>query len=207
MIDPVLTSASSAALQQAINTALSLDETTQKKLAQHDSRSIQLCCTAPEINITVVLGAQVHVLQNGEPTADSCISGDATAWLELATAEDAASTLINGQLQISGDSQLLMDIKSIAAAIELDWEGHLAQFIGDVPAHLLGKLASAAGTLGNQTQKTLRRTLVDFLHEEARLLPSRIEADNAAARLREIEMQLERVEAKLAQRKQAAAGK
>ena len=98
---------------------------------------------------------------------------------------------------ISGDTQLFMALKSITEKIELDWEGQLATFIGDIPAHLAGRVVNAVGDFSRQIQQTARRTLDDFLHEEARLLPAKIECENFYQRLRALEMKIDRIDAKI----------
>ena len=115
----------------------------------------------------------------------------------MLTADDLASALINGKLVISGDTQLFMALKSITEKIELDWEGQLATFIGDIPAHLAGRVVNAVGDFSRQTQQTARRALDDFLHEEARLLPAKIECENFYQRLRALEMKIDRIDAKI----------
>ena len=196
-IDPTLIGASCAALEQAINHSLSLDSCTQEKLANYAGRVIQLSCAQPELTLYFRIDSSISVLQYFEGDADAGIQGSQSDWLALITAEDLASALINGKLVISGDTQLFMALESIAEKIELDWEGQLATFIGDIPAHLAGRVVNAVGNFSRQTQQTARRTLDDFLHEEARLLPAKIECENFYQRLRALEMKIDRIDAKI----------
>ena len=196
-IDPTLIGASCATLEQAINHSLSLDSCTQEKLANYAGRVIQLRCTQPELILYFRIDSSISVLQYFEGDADAGIQGTRGDWLALLTADDLASALINGKLVISGDTQLFMALKSIAEQIELDWEGQLAIFIGDIPAHLAGRVVNAVGDFSRQTQQTARRTLDDFLHEEARLLPAKIECENFYQRLRALEMKIDRIDAKI----------
>lgn len=196
-IDPTLIAASCAALEQSINRSLSLDPCTQEKLASHAGRVIQLSCTQPELTLYFRVDSSISVLQYFEGDADAGIQGSRADWLALLTAEDLASALINGKLLISGDTQLFMALKAIAEKIELDWEGQLAIFIGDIPAHLAGRIVNAMGNFSRQTKQTARRTLDDLLHEEARLLPAKIECENFYQRLRALEMKIDRIDAKI----------
>ena len=196
-IDPTLIAASCATLEQAINHSLSLDSCTQEKLANYAGRVIQLRCTQPELTLYFRIDSSISVLQYFEGDADAGIQGNRGDWLALLTADDLASALINGKLVISGDTQLFMALKSITEQIELDWEGQLATFIGDIPAHLAGRVVNAVGNFSRQTQQTARRTLDDFLHEEARLLPAKIECENFYQRLRALEMKIDRIDAKI----------
>lgn len=197
MIDPTITAASCAALEQAINASLSLDKTTQAKLAHYNGKLIRIACTKPEVVFFARIDAKIDILQHCEQNIDAGIEGPAKEWLALLTAEDTASALINGKLIIHGDSNLFMELKTIAEQIQLDWQGYIARFIGDVPAHFIGKAANSAADFGKQAQKTLHRSVDDFLHEEARLLPTRIECENFYSQLRTLEMQLDRIDAQM----------
>ena len=213
MIDPTLTSASCAALEKAINGSLSLDATTQNKLAAYAGRIIRIACTQSkskseaksDIVFYLRIDSTISVLQYCEEKVDAGIEGPSQEWLALLTADDAASALINGKLKIEGDSRLFMELKTIGEQIDLDWEGYIARFIGDVPAHLVGKATHSLMSFSKQARQTLLRTVDDFLHEEARVLPTRIECENFYAQLRELEMQIDRIEAKtLRYKKQSA---
>jgi len=197
MIDPTLTAASFAALENAINASLSLDKTTQDKLANHRGRIIRIACTKPALAFYIRVDAQVEILQHYEQQVDAGIEGPSQEWFALISADDTASALINGNLKIHGDSNLFMELKAIAADIDLDWQAYIARFIGDIPAHFAGKLASNALNFGKQARKTLHRSVNDFLHEEARLLPTRIECENFYSQLRTTEMQIDRIDAQL----------
>lgn len=196
-IDPTLIAASCAALEQAINRSLLLDPCSQEKLANYTGRIIKLRCTKPEITLYFRIDSTIRVLQYFEGEADAGIQGSQADWLALLTAEDLASALINGKLVIHGDTQLFMSLKNIAEDIELDWEGQLAKFVGDIPAHLTGKAVNAISNFSQQAKQTAKRTLEDFLHEEARILPAKIESENFYQRLRDLEMKLDRIEAKI----------
>ena len=196
MIDPMLTSASCAALEKAINSSLSLDPTTQSKLAAYADKIIRITCTKPEIIFYMRIDSSIRILQYCEDTVDAGIEGPSHEWLALLAADDAASALINGKLKMQGDSSLFLELKTIGAQIDLDWEGYIARFIGDVPAHFAGKAASSLMGLGQQARQTLLRTVDNFLHEEARILPTRIECENLYTQLRDLEMHIDRIEAK-----------
>jgi ubiquinone biosynthesis protein UbiJ len=196
MIDPMLTSASCAALEKAINSSLSLDPTTQSKLAAYAGKIIRIACTKPEVIFYMRIDSNIRILQYCEEKIEAGIEGPSQEWLALLTAEDAASALINGKLKIQGDSRLFLELKDIGEQIDLDWEGYIARFIGDVPAHLAGKAANSLMGFGKQARQTLLRTVDDFLHEEARLVPTRIECENFYAQLRDLEMHIDRIEAK-----------
>lgn len=189
--------AACATFERALNGALSLDATSRRKLAEHDDKVVALRCTSPEVRIYVRLGDPLQVLSHYEPGADASLNGAALAWLELGASEDKAGALINGELKIDGDSQLFVELGKIAEQLDIDWEGYIATFIGDVPAHAIGRLCRAAVDFGTQTQETLERTVTDLLQEELRLTPPRAEIDALYEHLRKLEMRFDRIDAQL----------
>jgi len=201
MSNPTLTTAACIALENAINTGLKLDVSSRNLLQNYAGKVVQIRCIAPDTTIYLRLGEHCDVMQHysDKNGADASIAGTLSDWIEIITASDKPSALINGQLHITGDSKLLIELGQIAHQLDLDWEGHLAGFIGDVPAHLLGRAAKTAAEFGGRLNQTLQRTLDDFLHEEAKLLPTRIEIENFYLSLRDLEMQVERLQAKVAQ--------
>ena len=52
----------------------------------------------------------------------------------VATAQDPAAALINGNIQVSGDTAPLLALRKLLSELELDWEHPLAEAFGDVAA-------------------------------------------------------------------------
>ena len=50
-----------------------------------------------------------------------------------------ARSLFNDKIRISGDIEL-GQLKKLFDEMDIDWEGHLAHFTGDVVAHQIGSL-------------------------------------------------------------------
>ena len=197
MVDRTLTTAALSVLERAINQALALDTVSAKAVGELSGRVIRLSCTRPAIELFVAVGEPLRLLQYYEDDTDASISGELADWSELLLAQDPGTALINGNLTVSGDSQLFLQLHAIAKGLELDWEGHLAKLIGDVPAYFFGRAAQSLMRTGQRSTRTLQRTLDDLLHEEARLVPSRIEIENFGREIRQLEMQLDRLQAKL----------
>jgi len=55
--------------------------------------------------------------------------------------------------------------------IDIDWEGHLAHFTGDVVAHQIGSLVREGQAFKERITSSLRRNVTEYLQEEVRLCP------------------------------------
>ena len=195
MRDPTLTLAAYSSLERALNAALGLDVRLRQQVSSYAGKVIRLECTAPAIVAHVKLGETCSVLQHFSGRPDVGLSGDLQGWLALLGASDKAASLINSSMVISGDSGLLMALGKLGSELEIDWEAQLAEFVGDVPAHLAGRAARKSLQLGQQLSATVRQQFDAFIVEQTRLLPKKSEADAFYQRLRQLEMRIERLQA------------
>lgn len=177
--DPTLSVAGLTALEAAIAAALKLDPGTQQKLSQLDGLVFSIECTEPALHIYVAINKNALELRHqweGRPT--TTISGPATEFAKVIAAKDKGAALVNSGLSLIGDSQALLQLQEILADVDLDWENALSEVIGDVPAHLIGKTARHVSAWSKQARETFLRHLEEFIHEEARLSPSKLEMDD-----------------------------
>ena len=84
------------------------------------------------------------------------------------------------------------------ARLELDWEAPLVTALGDVAGHQLAELLRAAFTWGRSTSGSLRRQMSEFILEEARLSPPRLELEDFFRDVRELQQRVERLDARTA---------
>ena len=105
--------------------------------------------------------------------------------------------LINGNIQLTGDSKPLLELQSILHGLELDWEGELARLVGDVPAHELGRFVRQGLKVGRSVHESLLRQLEEYIHEEGRLLPPRAELEAFYEEVDELVQRTERLAARI----------
>jgi ubiquinone biosynthesis protein UbiJ len=117
--------------------------------------------------------------------------------LQLGIGTDTARTLFSGDVDITGDVETGQAFKSILDEMDIDWEEQLSRVTGDVVAHQLGNLARRAGEWLRHGGTTLQQDIGEYLQEESRVLPSRIEIENFIADVGNTAMAVERLEARL----------
>lgn len=205
-IDPTLSTAALASLELAINKALELDLSAQQQLQQLSPNSLNLQCHDLNISLFILLhNGQIQLLQHYEQPCSAVISGPGKAFLELLSSEDKGASLISGELQLQGNSQLLLELQAIMNSLELDWEARLAGVLGDIPAHLIGRSGRHFWQFTQQSGKKFRQHLQDFIVEEARLLPSCPEAENFYQQINELQYRCDRLAARLQKAQQQLA--
>ncbi len=196
-INPTLHTAALAALESAANRALALSPGTARELEPLQGKVFALHCTSPAIDVflePVDEGVRLMGVYDGPVTTS--IRGEASDFTELATSPDPAATLINGALELAGDSAPLIELQKVLARLDVDWEAPLVNTLGDVAGHQLAELLRGALRWGRQAGDSLSRQLEEFIHEEARLSPPRLELEDFYRDVQELGMRVERLESR-----------
>ena len=197
-IDPALRTAAIAAMEVAVNRALALDGAGRARLGELAGDVFHLNCTQPEIDVYLIPdagGIRLAGMHDGPVT--TAIHGSARDFAELATAEDAAASLINGNIELTGDSGPLLALQRIIAGLNLDWEAPLVETLGDVVGHQLAEGFRGLFGWGRQASSSVTRQLEEFIHEEARLAPPRREVEDFYQDVAELNDRVDRLQARI----------
>lgn len=208
LISPTLHTAGLAGLEALINQTLTLDPGSLLRLEKLSGHVFWLHCTSPELSVYLIPSDEGISLQGvyaGE--ADTRLTGSAGEFAKLLTADDPASALINGELQLHGDTQALIELQKIAKDLDIDWEAPLANVFGDVVGHHLGQGLRAGFSFGLQAFKSLRRQLDDYLVEESDWLAPRWQVDKFMNEVDQLAQRTERLQARLNKYRQQRAAK
>jgi ubiquinone biosynthesis protein UbiJ len=195
------------ALQLVINQAITLDPLATQRLEDLSGKRFRVECIDPEIDLIIAVDEQsVLLLTPDSDPVDTHISGDLSSYTKLLSSDDKAAAIINSGLQVKGDSANLLLLQEILANTELDWEYHLANVIGDLPAHLFGRASREALSWLKDTRPIFERHLKEFILEEAKLSPTQNEIDLFIDNNQKLRERTERVEAKLSRLQQQLEG-
>ncbi len=194
-ISPTLVTAVTAAFETALNRALEHAPATRRELAGLEESVFALHCSAPEMEVFLqptADGLRLMGMYDGEITTR--VSGQAADFAELVAAADPAATLINGNLALEGDSAPLLELQRILASLDMDWEAPLVDTLGDVAGHQLAQMLRSLAGWGNQASRSLVRQLDEYIHEEARLTPPRLELEDFYRDVQELGLRVDRLE-------------
>lgn len=196
-INPTVHTAALAALEAALNRALELAPGSRQELERLSECVFALHCTAPVVDVYLQPSAQgirLMGIHDGEVTTS--VRGEASDFTELATSKDPTATLINGKLELQGDSAPLIELQQILANLDPDWEAPLVNTLGDVTGHQLAQMLRGAFSWGRQASDSLGRQLDEFIHEEARLSPPRLELEDFYQDVRDLGLRVERLQSR-----------
>lgn len=196
--NPILHTAGIAALEKVINQALKLDPGSSKKLGLLDGKIFRIDLDGPDLQFFILPSENTLTLMGHyESIATTQVRGYPSDFVELLTADDAGSALINGNITLQGDSASLLELQAILYNLDLDWEAELAAVVGDIPAHQIGKVVRNGLQWGKQTHNSLMRQTEEYIHEEGRLLPPRAEIEDFFTNVSKLKDDTDRLAAKI----------
>lgn len=172
-----------------INSALAMAPAAQKHLKNLEHCSVKLQITG--LNSAFYFGvtpypesklapggearAKNYHVQFIDPTdnPEVLLSGSPLSLLKLFSQKDKAQLFKNKELSLQGESVRIQQVLAFIHALEIDWDGLLGKFIGDVPAHLIGTTLRTGLAWGVNLSQAFFRDAEEYIKYELRLLPDK----------------------------------
>ena len=187
------------ALQIAINHALGLDAALSDKIHALVGRWLEIVVEPLGVNFFMGFDEQGVLLKDSLfCPADAVIHSSPLGLIRLSILPASkARSLFNDEIKIHGDVELGQDVKRLFDALDIDWEGHLAQFSGDIIAYQIAGLWRKGRAFGDRVLGSFHNNLGEYLHEEMRILPAAEELDDFFNDIDALVLDVERLEAKI----------
>lgn len=185
------------ALQKAINKALKLDEQMSNKLQVLNNKSLEIIIGPLNVNFFILfINGEIALLDQYNKEADTIIHSNPLGLIRLSLLPTSkARSLFNDKIRIKGDIELGQQVKKIFDEIEIDWEGHLAHFTGDIVAYQLGSFVRKGMAFKKQFNESMRQNVTEYLQEELRVTPSKYELEDFFAEVDELSLSVARLQA------------
>ncbi len=200
----LLSTASTALLEQAMNQALALDSSAQSKLAHLAGKNLLIAIERPEFQLQLMfteVGVVIMNPQSENPedgTAyDTRIQGKSFELLQLLAADNPATALFKSNIQIGGDQHFAQAVMGLFANLDIDWEYQLSRITGDLLAHQLGQSFRSSKRWLGDSHQSMMKNLEEFIHHELQTLPHRSEVDYYCQQVSHLRLQADRLEARL----------
>lgn len=188
-------------LEKAINHALSLDESMPNKLSALQGKVLELIISPLNVNFFICFAQHGLVLQaNHDGHADAVIRSSPIGLIRLSLLPASkVRSLFNDKIRISGDIEFGQQVKKLFDELDIDWEGHLAQFTGDVVAHQVGSLVRKGMAFKQQVGGSVCQNVTEYLQEELRIFPPREEINDFFNDVDDLSLKVERLAARINQ--------
>ncbi len=188
----------SAALEFALNQYFSLDPDAMSRFSSLEGKVIALEIKGIEQTICLFLSTDGFlVLSDFDGEVDATISGTPIALAKMAMVSDPKSLLFSGEITISGDTNLANQFNRLLVQVDIDWEGILAQKIGDITAHKIGNLFRESQQWVKQSASSFFMDGGEYIQEEVRLSPSNAELRNFIRQVDDVREATDRLKARI----------
>lgn len=191
-----------AAAERTLNGLLARDPAAPSRLARLAGQQLLLRLEQPELALAIHFhGGGLDLLRpddTDEAAYDAVVEVDAETLGALLGGASMERLMFQGRLAVRGRIPLLEATRDLLLDLDLDWEGELARWLGDIPAHSLAEGLRRLGRFGLRTREEFCADLSEYLVEEARLLPGRPQLEVLRDHLTELEVASDRLEARLA---------
>ncbi len=182
-------------IEFALNKALEQDGETQAKLVSFDQRRIAVIINNIDTTLAIFFNKQKLELSNDTPdSADLIISGDAFTLAKLGSDPES---LFSAEIDINGDVQFAKQLKDLLEGFDFDWEAQLAKFTGDTLAYPIAHSLKQAGSWIKTTHQSLQLSTVEYLKEEAQLLPDKSQIKDYLNAIDTLRADFDRLEARI----------
>jgi ubiquinone biosynthesis protein UbiJ len=186
-------------LAASLNDFVALDPEFPPRLDTLEGKTLRVHVEGLSAGVDVrIRGRRFELAHAGGEAPDVTVSGPPLALLGLLKADEPMERLQGGGIHVQGEMRVAQRFSTLFGELDIDWEEWLAARIGDAPAHQAGEWVRGFLSWRRRTHAAWRNTLSEYLQEEARHLPTRIEIENFLDDVDTVRDRAERAEARLA---------
>lgn len=185
------------ALQTALNHALSLDESMPAKMKDLHGKILEIIISPLNVHFFIRFAhGEMQLLPTCDDRPDTVIHSSPLGLIRLGLLPASkVRSLFNDKIRLSGDVELGQRVKQLFDELDIDWEGHLARFTGDVVAYQIGSFFRQGLALKERVDSSMRHNVTEYLQEELRVFPSCEEVNDFFSDIDELSLQTERLAA------------
>ena len=202
MISPSIDSALCASIEHSINALLKHDPALLAALAKFEGKRIRVQSDDWLILVITITEQGLQFSLQDDSECDTTIFGSISELISVALASDKADALMNGDIDISGSSALVLDLAKIIQQLEIDWEALISPMTGGIIAHQIGKGLRSLLSWSKDSSATLATSSKEYLEDEIQVLVPKPLAEHFASQVSDLRLATDRAEARLEHVKQ-----
>jgi ubiquinone biosynthesis protein UbiJ len=194
----LITQALLASAEAGVNRVLRLDGVALLRLARLAGRVLEVDCQAPPLRLFILPDADgLHLAAHHEAAVDCTLRAPAGSLLQLALARDKTRVLHSPEVEMGGDSALLLELADILQSLGGPLAGRGGRAAVQKRHRMLSSRLRGAASWTGDSLESLRLSLADYLAEESRSLVGRHEAEARFGELDQLKIALDRLDARL----------
>lgn len=189
-----------AALEAALARLLALDPDAAPRLAALDGHVAAVEFSGLGLTLYLLPGASaIQVVDRYAGVPDVLVRGSPASFALAARGTPVAASGV----EIVGDPLLAKALRELFEGLQIDWEEPLAQLLGDVAAHQIGRVVREGFAWLRGARDSLAATAAEFLHEESRALPTAAAVEDFLAAVDRLREGADRLDARIARLERA----
>lgn len=181
-----------------INATLTKDPASKQALIKLEGQVLLVESTLPPLTIAIeptATGIQLH--DNWDGNVAVTINGTLIAMAAIAVNAKESISFSGTGVNVSGNLDTLHQLNKIMGDVDIDWEGALAEIIGDIPAHLIAKGIRNSAVIRKDIVTRASSGLVEVAQEEFNLTPSKNEFEAMIPDIRQLSADADRLAARV----------
>ncbi|MDO4223129.1 MAG: hypothetical protein Q4D05_03755 [Acinetobacter sp.] len=208
--------------ERVINQIIDLDMIAREQLNELQGQCLRVQLDVPMLSVDVMFDfdkVRLAPTATGQATRPSIfeqrpfdeatLPQSATATLRVANVVALCKLLLSrepeiGNIPVQGDYHLLLNLKQIIQHCELDIASAISPYVGAKVAHELARLQLAPQYVWQQCQNQAY-AVQDYLKEDSQLFAPRWQLSKSQQQLRQLNQEIDRLEAKIQQLQQQMA--
>jgi len=185
-------------LEQALNGYLALDPESSTRLhgLQEKTVTIELLALQYSFQLRFHQG-KIQLHPGKELPAEITIRGTPLNLFALVCSHNKQAHFLSEAVIIEGNAELGQEVIGLFEKLEIDWEEYLSRFIGDLPAHHIGRFTRHLISWGEQARESLLQNLNEYVHEEKPWFPPKEALQDFFREIDELRLDLDRLEARV----------
>ena len=194
-------------IELLINRGIGLSSTARAMAVALDGETLDVLVdgTPLRLRLTALEGRVRVTAASAEPPAAAILSGSPLAMIRL-LGGDPQALIRAGDVQMTGNTDVANQFRDLLHMARPDLEEELSKLTGDPVAHQLGNLARDIVGWGARTAESVSRSVGEYLTEERRTLPTRLEVEEFYREVDRAANDVERAEARLLRLQQRRKG-
>jgi len=185
-------------IETAINRYVALDPEMRDKLAAFDGKVIKIEIAGTTKVLYMFPGKHgIHISTAHEGVVDTILRGSPLSLFKMGLVSNAATMLLKGEVEISGDTRLGHQFKSVFSQMDIDWSEPLAELVGDTLAHQMQQSGKKLGRWGRDSIKSVATSVSEYLQEESRDVVTATELEIFNDAVDQIRNDVDRLQAKI----------
>lgn len=186
-------------IQNLLNKMILLDPESKKRLSKLEGKVVTIVLNMLSgINFQLYFNAsEIELITSDMQKADTIITGTPLSLLHLSLSPKNRKKFFAEDVSIEGNVEIGQQVIALFDELEIDWEEYVSLWVGDVPAHNIGRFAKKISLFSKNLRETLYQNINEYMHEEIYLFPPPEELENFFHDVDILRMDVDRLDARV----------